>query len=581
MMHGVFGTYHTHIISYSFDALQTNLMHREMDTPNCHLWHYTLPKFENDKVFVNTDECIFITEGVILNDKELLEQYHHTSLVSLIPHLYQSLGETFFRVFRGSFCGVVYDIKQDLLLVYNDHIGDHLIFYAEAENGFCFSSDLQVLSNALRQIKPLQHNKGFMYSLLTYGYSPLCETIYEGIWRIPAGKYLRITPNAHQLLTFHRFKNLPNTLSEQENIEHMDSLFRNAVQRVIDKNKQYHFTNYLPLSAGLDSRMTNCVAHHLSHEPIHNVTYSQSDYYDELIPKQLADYWGNEMHFRALDGGNYLDNLDETVALTQGLVQYSGASQVLDSFARLPKEQIGIVMTGMLGDIIFGTAFTELNYNQSYALGCGAYSQYHIDRLQNYIPSDFWKEYPNREIYYLYVRGCYCANLGSPLILQSLGESYSPFYDVDVLEFALSIPLKWRWDYHIYDKWILEKYPDMAQWKHNGNYTIGKRPKQVSLCGRSMERKDIPKRLTWYILKKMHIHDYYKEQVGASMNPEDFWFENNPYLQNFANTYFAENMPLLAPEPLLEADVRDLIHKNASQKMQSLTLLATLKHFPC
>lgn len=577
-MHGIFGTYHTQV-GYNFNSLQTDLMHREFSTQNCHLWHYTLPKFENDKVFVNTNNCIFIIEGVILNDKELLEQYHHTALSSLIPHLFQTLGETFFRVFRGSFCGVVYDMKQDLLLVYNDHIGDHLIFYAEAEKGFCFSSDLKILSDTLRKIRPLQYNEGFMYSLLTYGYSPLCETIYDGILRIPAGKYLRITATTHQLLTFHRFTNHPNALSLQENIERMDSLFRNAVQRVIDKNRQYHFDNYLPLSAGLDSRMTNCVAHNITHEQIHNVTYSQSQYYDEWLPKQLANYWGNEMHFRALDGGDYLDNLEEAVALTQGLVQYSGASQVLDSFTRLPKEQIGIVMTGMIGEIVFGTAFTELNYNQSYTLGCGAYSQYHIDRLKTCIPATFWKEYPNREIYYLYVRGFYCANLGSPLILQSLGESYSPFYDVDVLEFGLSIPLKWRWNYHIYDKWILEKYPDMAKWKHNGNYTIGKRPKLVSIAGRSIEAKDIPKRLIWYILKKLHIHDFNKEQVGSSMNPEDYWFENNTYLKNFANTYIEDNLPLLSFSPLLHADVMDLLNKNASQKMQSLTLLATLKQF--
>ncbi|MGN0234744.1 MAG: asparagine synthase-related protein [Paludibacteraceae bacterium] len=558
-----------------------NLIHREVSTPNCHLWHYTLPKFENDKVFVNTDGCIFIIEGVILNNEELLDHYQQPSLSSLLPHLYQLLGETFFRVFRGSFCGVVYDKKQELLLVYNDHIGDHLIFYAEAGNGFCFSSDLKILSDALRQLKPLQHNEGFMYSLLTYGYSPLCETIYDGIMRIPAGQYLRITSNAHQLLTFHRFTNKPNTLSEQENIEHMDVLFRNAVQRGLNKNKQYNLVNYLPLSAGLDSRMTNCVAHHLSHEPIHNVTYSQSEYYDEIIPKQLANYWGNKMYFRALDGGSYLDNLEEVVALTQGLVQYSGASQVLDSFARLPKEQIGVVMTGMLGDIIFGTAFTKLDYNQSYTLGEGAYSQYYIDRLTTHIPATFWKEYPNREIYYLYVRGCYCANLGSPLILQLFGESYSPFYDVDVLEFALSIPLKWRWNYHIYDKWILDKYPDMARWKHNGHYTIGKRPKQVSLCGRTMDIKDIPKRASWYILKKLHIHDYYKEQLGSSMNPEDFWFENNAHLQDFANTYIEDNLPLLSSHPMLYADVMDLVNRNASQKMQSLTLLAALRCFPC
>ena len=77
-------------------------------------------------------------------------------------------GETvFWDGWRGSFCGVLRDEKNDTTLLFNDHIGSKMLFYAQTEHGFFYGRDLRELSQltGLRTpdevfIRALEHNIG-------------------------------------------------------------------------------------------------------------------------------------------------------------------------------------------------------------------------------------------------------------------------------------------------------------------------------------------------------------------------------------------------------------------------------------
>ncbi len=583
MTHGLFIAYRTELL-VDDTLFPSTYIKRSAESISCHIKQITTPKFHNDKLLTNNGQYIFTLEGVILNSQELLTKYHCATLSELLPTLYTEMGESFFQILRGSFCGAFYDKTKDLLVVFNDQIGDHLIFYntqALPDGGYIFFSDLRLLAEVINTKQALTYNTSFILQLLTYGYSPICNTVYSSIQRIAPGQYIRIEQGQCTQIVYHRFNNYPNHFSEKENIAELDRLFQQAVKRALDKNETYGYTNYLPLSAGLDSRMTCCVAKKMTNKPLHYITYSQTNYYDELIPKQIAQYWHNPIHFTPLDGGNYLQQLDKVVRMTQGLVQYSGAAQVLFSMESiLCNDNVGIVLTGMLGDIIINTCYTLNDPTQRYKIGDGACVPKHIYKLKDALPKDFLTIYPNRELYYIYVRGFQCANLGSPIIQQFFGGSYSPFYDVDFLTFVYSIPLKMRWNYGIYDKWILQYYPDMAQWLHNGRYKIGKRPQKITICGRLLEISEIPKRILWKLLKELHIYDFYREKKGTSMNPEDDWMKNNPALHQFITDYISQNIHLLDSFPFIRDMAQKMTQGTAIEKILLLTILSTLRQYP-
>lgn len=481
---------------------------------------------------------------------------------------------TFWNSWRGSFYGVLYDRQKGISLLFNDHIGSKMVFYAQTEKGLLWDTDLYALA---RSIDAKADNENYLWQMLLYGYSPIGETVFKPIHRLQAGEYIYARDKKIEKRIYHRFDNTPNHLSIEENIERIDAAFRQAVARAMCKNEEYGYTHFLPLSAGLDSRMVNRVAHEIAKTPIHHITYSQTGFYDETTPRELANYWHNEMHFTPLDGGECLMHLDEVSRMTCGLVHYSGAVESLWGLPQEAKDKGGVFLTGMVGDIIVGTAYTQNNPHQPYHIGEGAILQGSTEILKQTLPTDFERLFPNREIYYLYVRGFNCANLGSPLIHQSYGESYSPFCDVDVLEAAYSTPVEQRWNNRLYDRWILTKYPDMAQWKHNGEYTIGQRPKQVSLFGRTMSWKSIPQRALWYILKKWHIHDFNQQTKGRSMSPEDDWWNENKALAAWAEEYMASNISLLDAFPAVQKMAKQFGKGNATERMQVLSLLACLR----
>ena len=480
----------------------------------------------------------------------------------------------FWNSWRGSFYGVLQDEKNGITILFNDHIGSKMLFYGQKDGQLVWGTNPFTLAHS---IGAEPDNEIFFWQLLIYGYSPVCETPYKEIKRLGAGEYIKAQNGKVEKLIYHRFANTPNNLSLEENIERIDAAFRKAVERVIRKNEEYGYTHYIALSAGLDSRMTNCVAHEIAKTPIHNITYSQSGYYDETTPRELANYWHNKMYFTPLDNGDCLMNLDEVSRLTSGLVHYSGASETLYGLPKIAQKDAGVFLTGMLGDLIIGTCYTKRDSNQQYHIGEGAFVKHSLDRLYHALPETFEQIYPNREIFYIYVRGFNGMNLGSPIIHQAYGESYSPFCDVDVLSAAYAAPLEQRWNNRLYDQWILTKYPDMAQWKHNGINTIGHRHKQISLFGRSIPINDIPKRTFWYILKRLHIHDANQQTEGHSMTPEDSWFAQNESLRNWAENYMQTNMVLLDPFPELRKMAVRLSRGNAIERMQVLSLLACLR----
>ncbi|MCQ2959268.1 MAG: hypothetical protein MJ198_03650 [Bacteroidales bacterium] len=578
-MYGFFGKYGSFNLSYDLSSIKGKTIERETSFFDFSVQQKTLDKFLNDKVFVNTENYFFLTEGVLLNSNELLKQYGFSELVDLIPFLYEKIGETFFNSFRGTFSGVFYDKQKDVCLIFNDQIGSKLIFYTKYKDGCCFGSDLRILFEALSDKVTFQYDMQFVYSMLTFAYSPVCHTIIDGIMRVPAGHYLRIEKNNVRLLKYHMFGNIPQKITESEAVSKLDELFRQAVSRVLKKNEQYNLENYMPLSAGMDSRTTLWVAKQLTKNKIVNVTYSQSDFYDENVPKSIAKYLGNEMKFKKLDGGEYLKNIEKSISQSCGLLHYSGVAQTDFGFEDVDVDSVGVVATGMDGEQVMGTFYTQKSEMQQPEYGEKAYSKMFLKDLRNYLSSDFMSVYPNIEIYTLYVRGFGCANLGSPLLFQNYTESFSPFCDVDFMDFAFSIPHTMKWDYNLYDLWIKTKYPEATSWLHNGSRVIGEKKMYLSVLGRRIAVKDLPKRMLMYLLKKLKVYNFEKCTKGNSMNPMDTWFKENESLKKYIDAYFKQNIDLLLFDEKAKNCAAILYEKGTvMEKLQVITLLGCLNY---
>lgn len=535
----------------------------------------TIDKFQQDKFIYEDDNMIFILDGIILNAHEICREQQTESFQNAIIVLYKKQQLTFLNNLRGSFSGAVYDKRNDLLALFTDQIGSKPVFYYSGKDCFIFGSEIRYVTDCLKCSGIVYDlNIESAYGLLTLGYTIEGRTMFTGIHQLKPGQTLFVHNAKVHSETYFILRNEPDfSLKEADIIEQIDFLFRQAVTRAFDKDEEYGYKHLACLSAGLDSRMTNWVAHDLGFQNILNVSFSQSGYYDEQIPQLIAEKLQNDWIFKSLDNGNCLYLIDEIVRIASGTLFY-GSAHLRSVFNILNMNQYGIIHTGQLGDVVLGTFYSTLDIHKKFTSSTSAYSLI----LQHRLPTKFIHDiYANEEIYKFYTRGFYGVNQGL-FVRQQKNETYSPFYDLDFMDFCLSIPVKYRFGHRIYDKWVLQKYPEAAEFLHNGKRKIGNSNGiKLTYKERAFFLSELPRLIT----------DKIKYKVTGSplagkhhMNPLDYWYRTNIRLQTFLDNYYKENIERLSPYPQLQADCQKLytgysgIEKNAV-----LTLLAIMKNY--
>ncbi len=249
-----------------------------LENGKAHIEFSPKKKFYADNFKHESDDFMLIMLGLNLSFTSL----DIVSNFNFIIQKYARLGEAFLSELRGSFAGVLWDKKMDKWMVFNNQVGDQKLFYFKTDSQIVVSSDLFYLNNQLSDKSSLDIHAA--YSLLSYGYMTDNATLVKGIFRLTAGEYFTCEHEQFSLKRYYEINNTPDyRLSEQDVIEHLDDLFRKAIQREFDKDLLYGYRHIAAMSGGLDCRMTNFVAHKMGYEDVSNITFSQYGYLDMTI----------------------------------------------------------------------------------------------------------------------------------------------------------------------------------------------------------------------------------------------------------------------------------------------------------
>ena len=526
----------------------------------------TLRKFLEDKVFYQDENYLILTEGVIFNKTDLVKKYKKENFKDTIIEMYKNK-EEFFLEFRGTFSGVFIDKVTSKTLIYTDHIGNKKLYYSIFNNQIIIGYDLYEITDILRKNnKEYSFNKEAAYSLLIYGSMLENITLINEIKFLKAGQYIKIENENIEVLRYHKLTQEPiEEKTEDEIIEKIDFLFKQAMKRQYLKNEEYNYLNIAPLSAGLDSRTTNFALKELCKDKeVINITYSQNNYLDEKIPKVISKDLKNHWIFKSLNNGLSLKLIEEVNKITNGIILSYGACQTLDIVKYLNFENIGVIHTGMFGECLAGG---ELDYTT-----LGKASEICTDRLK--IKKSKIERYDNFEIFNYYNGSFLKSFMGSPKIFQEITESFSPFYDVDFVQYTLNIPAEIRKNHNIYDKWLLKKYPESCKYLANGR-KIGS--KVIKLFGRDIPIHQVLPRGINFLLNKMKCK---KEsfETKKSMNPLDLWYEKNIQIKNYFDFLFNKFINEIEDNEI-KKDCKELyINGNTLEKDLVLTFLLSYKN---
>ncbi len=145
---------------------------------------------------VSDDEQVAISfNGEIFNFQELKEHYLKSHVfkggsdTEVILRLYQELGESAFSKLQGMFAFALHDARTGQLFLVRDSLGKKPLYWSQTSLGtILFGSELKALRKHPECPTALDTTAIAQY--LVFEYIPAPRTIYAGVQKLPAGRYL-------------------------------------------------------------------------------------------------------------------------------------------------------------------------------------------------------------------------------------------------------------------------------------------------------------------------------------------------------------------------------------------------------
>ena len=226
---------------------------------------------------LKVQNALFVFNGEIYNYKTLIKKYgfNADTEIELIAALWKKKGVSFVKELEGMFAIAVFDKK---LYLFRDEFGKKPLYFTK--NGIFASEIKAILPFVEKKI-----NFNALSEYLAYNSSLALNTIYDGIYKLPAGCYY--DGNIKKWHDFERSENLKWT---KENVcDEVERLLSAAVEKRFMGDVEIGSL----LSGGVDSSLIVAIANKYKKIDTFSVGYEGFENYDERnYAKKAAEFIG-------------------------------------------------------------------------------------------------------------------------------------------------------------------------------------------------------------------------------------------------------------------------------------------------
>lgn len=262
-----------------------------------------------------------------------LQQCRYNTLV----HLYEEKGEHFVEKLNGLFSGLLLDLRNKAIYIFNDRYGFGRIYYLIKENIFYFSTEAKALLRLFPETR--QFDFDALSDWLTCGAVLGDSALFKNISIIPPASLWKITEDGCRKGCYFcpEDKNQDNSL--KKDLEGYFNELRAAFERVIPKYLNESDDIGFSVTGGKDTRIILAFLNSQAHK-IKTYTFGSKfrKNYDEKIGSEVAEMFGMP-HSTIKVGFEFLKNFprlaEKTVYISDGLMDVSGAPDLYaNSIAR-------------------------------------------------------------------------------------------------------------------------------------------------------------------------------------------------------------------------------------------------------
>jgi asparagine synthase (glutamine-hydrolysing) len=236
----------------------------------------------------------------------------------VIVHAFEQWGIDAVHRFRGMFALAIWDARAKEMWLVRDRVGIKPLYYSVHHGRITFASEIKALLTDPDQARRVNHQA--MYHYLTFLTTPSPQTLFDGIYKLPAGTWLRVrqdgTITERKYWDVWDYTSPLTNVSEDEIAERVLAELRTAVT--------YRKVSDVPvgvfLSGGIDSSTNTALFSEGETSPVKTFSIGYEgdykSYQNELhYARMVAEQFGTEHHERRLTLDDVIDFLPRMVQL--------------------------------------------------------------------------------------------------------------------------------------------------------------------------------------------------------------------------------------------------------------------------
>ncbi len=283
-----------------------------------------------------------------------------------LVHLYEEIGIEFIQRLNGWFAGVLVDLREQIVVIFNDRYGLGRLYYHENSRGFFFASEAKSLLSVLPELRQLDLKS--LGETFSCGCVLQNRTLFSRIALLPGGSLwaFKGKRNVRKDRYFHRevWENQA-PLTGPRFYEDFKETFARILPRYFRGSERVAMS----LTGGLDGRMIMAWADRPPGElPCYTFGGSNRDCNDVIIARRVAKIC-RQSHETVAVGSEFLKDFanlaEKAVYLSDGTMDVSGSVELYVN--RIARRIAPVRLTGSYGsEIVRGNvAFKPGYFNEN------------------------------------------------------------------------------------------------------------------------------------------------------------------------------------------------------------------------
>lgn len=265
----------------------------------------------------------------------------------VLVHGYEKWGEGLAAHLRGMYAFVIYDMKKGSIYCARDIFGIKPFYYYRTEDGdYLFGSEIKSFLEHPKFVKKL--NKKALRPYLTFQYSSLDETFFEGVYKLPAAHYFTLKLGEGDTVSPKRYWDADFTEVPGDFERYIDEIDR-TVHESVEAHRISDVKVGSFLSGGVDSSyITAC----LMPDKTFSVGFDFDKFNETDYAKELSDKLGIENYRKMISAKECFDNLSD-IQYYMDEPQSNPSCLPLYFLAKLAREHVTVVLSGEGADEIY------------------------------------------------------------------------------------------------------------------------------------------------------------------------------------------------------------------------------------